>query len=195
MANWQSAIVSYIDMAGVKRMLGRSSREAVHLLCQMHTRVERAAAQMSVHEEVCFWNDSVLLVGPVDRSQEQYQEVMREVRFMKAAVDKVKRSYAICVRGKQFPPPEGHSPRGRRSKPRVMYLRASSLAFSNCFLIEKMAKNNRWRRDWYLDDRIARKITARTPDWTEVVSLWPRNRQCELHMYKESFWHGEAPPH
>ena len=97
MSRRQNCIVSYIDMSGVKGMLARYSRDAVSLLQMMHTQVQTAAQKLTMHEEVCFWNDSVVLVGSVDGPPERYEQMMREVCIIKDAVDKVKRGYAICV--------------------------------------------------------------------------------------------------
>lgn len=186
-SKWQNCIVSYIDMSGVKNMLARSSKDAVRLVRRMHTKVQTASRKLTMHEEVCFWNDSVLLVGSVDAPPERYEQIMREVHTIKAVVDEVKRGYAICVKGITFPPPRAKSLTCSPG-PRLIYLHASSLALSNCFLIEKRAKEKKWRRDWYIDDRIIKHIDARRPDWTDVVDLWPRSRKCELHMYNGSFF-------
>ena len=167
-------------------MLARSSKDAVSLLRRMHKEVQSAAEELKMHEEVCFWNDSVLLVGCLDGPAERHEKIMRDVCIIKNAVDKVKRAYAICVKGKLFPPPHGESEL-TSGRPRLIYLHASSLALSNCFMIEEEAKR-KWRRDWYIDDRIIKEIDARRPDRTHVLHLWPRKRRCTLHMYSGTFW-------
>lgn len=187
MTDWPKCIVSYIDMSGIKGMLAKNSKQAVQLLRRMHKEVQAVASQLKLHEEICFWNDSVLLVGCLDGQPDSYKEIMREVCIIKKAVDKVKRSYAICVKGQPFPPPYGES-NIAQGKPRCIYLHASSLAFSNCFMIEEEAKQKRWRRDWYIDDRIIKKLGARQPDKYHILYLWPRKRKCNLYMYTGSFW-------
>jgi hypothetical protein len=174
-------------MSGVKGMLAKSSKDAVGLLRRMHKEVQSAAEELTMHEEVCFWNDSVLLVGCVDGSAERHEKIMREVCIIKNAVDKVKRAYAICVKGQPFPPPHGES-EFTSGRPRLIYLHASSLAFSNCFMIEEEAKKRKWRRDWYIDNRIIKEIDARLPDRKHVLHLWPRKRKCTLYMYSGTFW-------
>jgi len=168
-------------------MLATSSKDAVDLLRRMHKEVQSAVEELTLHEEVCFWNDSVLLVGCVDASAEKHERIMREVCVIKKAVDKVKRSYAICVKGQPFPPPYGES-NIVTGKPRCIYLHASSLAFSNCFMIEEEVKKMKWKKDWYIDNRIIKKINTHQPDRTHVLHLWPRERKCTLHMYIGTFW-------
>jgi hypothetical protein len=186
--DWPRCIVSYIDMCGIKRLLAKQSEDAVSLLRNMHSVVENMGPQLKHHEEICLWNDSVLLLGLISDIPDSCEKIMKEVSSLKEAVDKVNRCYVISVKGQIFPPPNNAKAPTSLSRPRLLYLRASSLAFSNCFSIEEEAKKRGWRKDWYIDDRIIRKIPAREADKTHMMELFPRSRKCRVHMYKGSFW-------
>jgi len=190
MADLRDCIVSYIDMTGITPLLTKRSGEAVHVMRKMHEAVSCAVLQVPAHEEVCLWNDSVLMVGFVTESRTSYRTLMEEVCAMKQIIDSIQRSYAICVKGKAFPGPQSESQErhGGADQPRLVYLQASSLAFANCFVIEQRARQAGWRWDWYIDNRIRTRLSLRHGHDAQHVELHPRSNFRQIHMYKEGFW-------
>lgn len=186
MSDWRDCIVTFIDMIGVSYLLQKQSSEAVSLVRRMHRVIQNASQALEHHEEICFWNDSILAVGFVDETSESYERIMREVRYLKTIVDAIKPSYAICVKGKSFPPPPNELnslPSG--VNPRMIYLQASSLAFANCFTIEKELKKH--RKSWYIDVRIIRQVSSRKPDLSKRVTLFPQSTKRSIHMFKDDY--------
>lgn len=190
MANFVNCIVSYIDMMDIGSLLSSRSRDAVHKMRQMHKAVSHPRLQISAHKEVCLWNDSVLMVGFVTESRSCYRALMREVCVVKQVIDSIQKSYAICVKGKAFPGPQMGTEKRCSviGQPRLVYLQASSLAFANCFEIEHQAKEQGWKWDWYIDNRIRTKLSLRPGDESKEVELYPGGRVRRVHMYKGSFW-------
>ena len=185
MKTWSNCIVTFIDLIGISSLLERNSREGIALLRRMHNKVFDEKATLSAHEEVCFWNDSVLLLGYVDNSSSTYLKIMNEVSELKRKIDTIKKSFAICMKGQVFPPPYKLVDKSQTT-PNMFYLKASSLAFANCFIIEKALK--RYRKHWYIDGRIVKKIKPRKEDLRKSVTLHPRNRKGSIYMYRGSFW-------
>lgn len=187
MSDFRNCVVSYIDMDGMKDLLDKDTRGAVTKFRELHRTIERVGPTLTSHEEICFWNDSILVVAFVEDNSDAYEQVMQNVFTIKQEVDKVNPSYAICVKGQAFPPPGINQSKGNHAIPGLIYLQASSLAFANCFKIEGLAKKNGWRMQWYIDDRIIDHIRASSPDTTQRIFLFPRERPCILHMFKGSY--------
>jgi hypothetical protein len=190
MAEWNDCIVSFIDMINVRSLLGRNSTEAVALMRRMHEAIRNAERDLSAHAELCFWNDSVLLMGLVNKSRSSYRALMKEVLSVKGVVDNINWSYAICVKGKAFPlpPSQRRFPKRHEGDLNLICLQASSLAFANCFEIDHKAKKEKWNWEWYIDNRIKEKIRPRDADNIEEVNLFPGSRIRKIHMYNGSFW-------
>ncbi len=187
MSDFCDCIVSLIDMIGVRDLLDRGDRKAVTTMRRMHAAVIRAAAHFDLKTEICFWNDSVLIHSLVNESDTSYASAMCPLVEMKAAIDAVRPSYCICVKGQSFPSPDELSK--RKSDARLVYLSASSLAFTNCFDVEYAVRKAHYEKDWYLDNRIVRKIRtlSRKADLTATFSLYPRGSQRVFHMFRGSF--------
>ena len=184
MSTFQDCIVSYVDLNNVKDVLNRQGKKGVRIMLDLHRLVSARAPELRQHQEVCFWQDSVLLLAPVDPTEISYTKVMSEVRVLKDAIHERYPCHAVCVKGQSFPPPASQTPSGR---PRVIYLSASSLAFSNCFDIESRLKKH--KADWYIDSRITSKIQTRAPDCCSTgVPLLPRNvSPRDIHVFWGSF--------
>lgn len=156
---------------------------------QFHRVVGKHAKKCKHHAEICFWQDSVLMLAFVGASPKSFEHAMREVESMKLEIDeKSGRCHAVCVKGQSFPPPRSPNTRSSKSHPRVFYLSASSLAFSNCFKIEAELKSH--RADWYLDSRIADQVPTRKSDGSQSLDLYP-NSQRKVMMFEGS-WRKEA---
>jgi hypothetical protein len=145
---------------------------------RLHSVVAAYAHSLRAHEEICFWQDSVLLLGHVNKDPESYERVMSDVVRLKKQVGAEHVCHAVCVKGKSLPPP---NIRPKRTTPRVLYLSASSLAFSNAFQIEH--ELGRHAADWYIDVRIVNKCRFRPADLTEGVRLLPGNSTRKVHLY------------
>ena len=181
MSDFQDCIVSYVDLNDVGRILSRESRRGVQTMRKLHRLVASYAHTLSAHEEICFWQDSVLLLGHVATTSESYQRIMSDVVRLKDRIQKIQPCHAVCVKGKSFPAPIIHS---RQSNPNVVYLSASSLAFSNAFHVEREMGHH--AADWYIDSRIVRRCRFRTADLCKVVKLLPTNAERDIHLYRGS---------
>jgi len=186
MKTLKPCIVTFIDMIGVRALLDAGSSEAVSIMRRMHSVVPRMANQFSSNTEICFWNDSVLIHTPVDGSVESYEEAMRPLSTLKAAVDKIHKSYAICIKGMSFQAPPGSS---SSNSARLVFLSASSLAFANCDRVHKHLKN--FRMDWYIDRRIIvnikHSISRNEDDKKKVRGLYPKGSDRTFYMFRGSF--------
>ena len=178
----QDCIVSLLDLNDFRALLTRKSRRAVTIMRSFHKLVGDRASALTAHGEVCFWQDSVLLLGSVNSSRKSYQRVMNDVMVLKESIDTIHHCHAVSVKGQSFPDPRRPS---SHRKPRTIYLSASSLAFTNCFDIEHRLKER--KADWYIDSRITAKITTRPADYTDSVVLLPRNVTRNVHVYRGSF--------
>jgi len=180
---YRDCILSFLDLDDIKKILRRKSSAGIRILRDFHKLVAARAPKLAAHDEICFWQDSVLLVAYVDATTDAYTGVMSEVKVLKEAIDTILPSHAVCVKGRTFPYKDIQS---SQTRPRVIYLSASSLAFSNCFHIENELGRD-FRADWYIDTRIIRKVTARKEDHVKLVELLPRNKRRNIHMYHGSF--------
>lgn len=149
----------------------------------LHQLVGNIAHTLAAHDEVCFWQDSVLLVAQVTAARDSYQRAMSDVERLKQAIDGLKdcHCHAVSIKGQSFPAPTFT----RSKRPRTIYLSASSLAFSNCFEVEQRLRHR--TADWYLDSRITSKIAHRQPDFSDPVILLPRSAKREIHVFRDSF--------
>ncbi|HEY5812406.1 MAG TPA: hypothetical protein VIT23_07115, partial [Terrimicrobiaceae bacterium] len=177
-------IISYLRLQiAPKLMISQSSCESwVRMMRDLHQLVSDRAHTLTAHEEVCFWQDSVLLLALVSSTHESYQRAMNDVVMLKEAIDGLHPCHAVSVKGQSFPAPiVSQSCR----KPRTIYLSASSLAFSNCFKIEGELRNQ--KADWYIDSRITAKVKTRAADHIKSIILLPRNVSRKIHVYHNSF--------
>src|SRR5437867_6994029 len=97
----QDCIVSLIDLDETMRKQSPSK-----LMRKLHQRVSDFAHKLVWHKEVCFWQDSVLLLAPVDSSEDSYERAMNDVKSMKDAIDELRACHAVSVKGRSFPPPK-----------------------------------------------------------------------------------------
>ena len=68
---------------------------------------------------------------------------------------------------------------------RATVLQTSSWAMANCFIIEKVLKQE--RADWYVDTRIVRKVQGlRTEFQKKKVRMLPTNRERTVFLYKNN---------
>jgi len=109
---------------------------------------------------------------------------MHDADNLKKRIDKVRKSYAIAVKGQAFPSTPSHAING--TSPRVTVIEASSWAMANCFKIEKLAR--RWRKSWYIDERIAKKIQTNQVCQKHKVKMYPDGQQRSVHAYKNYLW-------
>ena len=185
MSTLTDCIVTFIDMIGVRELLEKGSPKAVSLMMQMHAAIPKAAKEFSSDTEICFWNDSVLVHTPVDgsedNSEKSFADAMRPLPILKAAVDNVRKSYAICVKGKSFRPPANST--------HLKYLSASSLALTNCDQVHKELKE--YKMDWYIDSRIMRQVDhslfKKEDDKKKVHHLYPKRSGRMFYMFRGSF--------
>jgi hypothetical protein len=181
MSDFQDCIVSFIDLNDVGQILSEESRRGVQTMRSLHRLVAGYAHTLRGHEEICFWQDSVLLLGHVVATTESYQKLMSEVIRLKDRIQKLNPCHAVCVKGQSFPAPPVRS---RPGKPKVIYLSASSLAFSNAFHVERELGSH--EADWYIDSRIVKLCRFRAADLRKEVKLLPSNAKRKIHLYRGS---------
>jgi len=179
---YRDCIVSYIDLNDILQILRRKSTAGIRIMRELHKLVADRAPALKAHEEICFWQDSVLLLAHIESSKATYRGVMNDVKVLKEAIDTIRPCHAVCVKGQTFPH-EHVEP--SREMPRIVYLSASSLAFSNCFHIEAELSN--FKADWYIDSRIIRKIETRKENHVKPVRLLPTNDERDVYIYRGSF--------
>jgi hypothetical protein len=184
---WRDCIVTVIDMVGVKkRARDGNASTAMRRLHALVTR-EMGALQSVAHAYV--WNDSVLLLSYVNEGDASFQSAIRDAEKLKRRIDDLAGSYAIAVKGRAFPLTQGgHSP-ARTS--RVTVIEASSWAMANCFEVEK-ALATKWRKPWYIDIRIARKIRTCQSFHADTVKLLPTGRARRVHVFDGYLWDAPA---
>ena len=177
-ANWCDCIVTYIDLVDATKdaSIGVATRQ----MRQLHALVIKGlgGGVLSTVAQAYVWNDSVLVLSFVDEGKpHSYHTALRDICALKARIDELGTSYAIIVKGQPFPPTKGLAP-----DPRVTVLRTSSWAMANCFLIEKTLKQ--YRASWYLDSRVAGKVSTCKPFRKETMALLPKNHRRSIHLYK-----------
>lgn len=114
-------------------------------------------------------------------SNEGHFEVMTEVQLLKRAIAAKSSSYAICVQGKSFPHPGDIN----NAPNHLHFLKASSLAFSNCFKIEKEL-GSRFKKNWYIDFRIKSRIQIDAIPKKARVHMWPTMKWRTVFMYDDN---------
>jgi hypothetical protein len=181
MSAFQDCVVSFIDLDNVSEILFREGRRGVRIMRDLHRLVACHAPSLSAQAEICFWQDSVLLLGHVTKSSESYRRVMSDVIRLKDTIQKLHACHAVCVKGQSFSSQFAHSVGNR---PRIIYLSASSLAFSNAFRIERELGSH--VMDWYIDSRITRRCRFRCADRHEKVELFPPGSERQIHLYRGS---------
>src|SRR5437667_229269 len=123
MSDYRHCIVTLIDMIGIRSLLNRGDPAAIAMMRRMHSTIPKCAGNFANDTEICFWNDSVLIHSPVRESDSSFVSAMRPIAALKAAIDAVRPSYAICVKGKSFPPQDIQG--SPRIACRLVYLSAS----------------------------------------------------------------------
>ena len=198
MKEFSHCIVTLIDLIGVRRLLKLGGPMAVKKMRHMHRTINQNVGCFGSNTELVFWNDSVLIHSIVEQSAESYESSMLPIIKLKASIDALHSSYAISVKGKSFP-----LIKIRKSGTgcRLVYLSASSLAFTNCFDIEAELKTNSQfknrRYGWYIDDRIIKRIckkTTRPADDKYKFNLFPEGEKRFFHMFHGTFFGHELTP-
>jgi len=191
MSSWKHCIISLIDLIGIKKKLFDKKSKGIRLMRQMHQIVHtQINNEMPYHDHAYLWNDSVLLLAYVDEKKTLYEPVMREVNKLKIEINRLSKSYVICVKGKAIPPPKisNSTPINGNitNQTKDTYLKASSMALANCFAIDKTLKEH--KKTWYIDSWIARHIKTSQKSVKDYVEMLPTNRKRYVHMYKNDLW-------
>jgi hypothetical protein len=187
-------IVSYIDLIGIKDRLESDSRadsqEAISIMQRMyHTVYSFANNSMKEHRHVYYWNDSALMVAEPEDLQ-AYRGIMQEVNLLKRQIDSIQKCFVVSMKGRAFPEPLAHGGYAFTgsdfSQPKAVFIRASSLAFANCFAVEAFGGklDLEPRPTWYIDKRIVDNLhDSPQPSRTEMLELFPRKTPREICMY------------
>jgi hypothetical protein len=186
MSNWRDCIVILMDLIGVKRQALKGDSRASSLMRRFHQVVcheMRTGLRSLDHAYV--WNDAVLLLAYVDDHSQRLRESLRDAALLKRKVDGVKRSYAIAVMGQAFPSGSPRTP--KQHDARVIVLKTSSYAMANCFEIEAEGKRRGLRNEWYIDERIIKRLGV-TADASITVNLLPDGIGRKIYMYPEDLY-------
>jgi len=190
MSGGVDCIVSYIDLIGISEELDNNTPHAIDKMREMH-KIAYDAANNSVpkYKKVYYWNDSVLMLA-LPNSTHDYEPIMREVNRLKRAIDRIWATYAISMKGQTIPETlpctRDHLTTGWIDQQRAVYIQASSLAFSNCFEVEK--KLGGAKKPWYLDERIVNHISTSQSRTYRTVSLHPRRTHRKIFLYDGDLW-------
>ena len=190
MSGGVDCIVTYIDLIGISEELDNNTTHAIQKMREMHkTAYDAAINSVPKHRKIYYWNDSVLLLALPD-STHDYEPIMREVNGLKRAIDRIWPTYAISMKGQTIPETlprtlEQLTP-ARIDQPQAVYIQASSLAFSNCFEVEK--KLGRARKPWYLDERIVNHISTLQSCTCQTIKVHPRRTQRKMFLYDGDLW-------
>ena len=190
MADWSDCVVSYIDLIGIKRLLESNSREAINLMRRMHQKVRRQSLlSMPSHHQIYYWNDSVLALAFVS-SDFSYEPIMKELNFLKLEIDAISDCYAICMKGMAIPElissDEEQLVNEALDSQKAVYIKASSMAFTNCFEVEN--KLGHYRKSWYVDRRIVKRLNITQTYMTRRIKLFPRRVYRTIFMYDRNLW-------
>src|SRR6266568_583115 len=199
--DWPECIVTFMDLIDTSKYA--ASGEASRIMQSMHQSVIsyiKTSGDWLNHEHTYVWNDSILLLGYLDKSgcqltRAQIKEaILREADTLKRHIDNHLgwKSFAVAVQGQTFPQ-EPHLPSGARrgkqfsDQPDVVVLKASSWAFANCFEIDKQLKKN--KKSWYVDERIKKSITTKNKaTMDKTISMWPKQEMRKVYMYDGYLW-------
>jgi len=185
MADWQHSIVSFLDLIGIKKLIEKGDSSASSQMRGFHQFVQNYAKnKLPLHQKIYFWNDSILFLSNTGDGHSLYEPIMKELDTFKALVDKRWKSFAISVKGKTFPPPTKKDTEGK-----IVYLMASSYAFTNCFTIEEFGKNIKGKKPvWYVDSRIVKYIKTYTKYKKDKILMQPTGRKRNIFMYYDFLW-------
>jgi hypothetical protein len=180
--DWRDCIVTMIDIVGVKE---RAQDGASALMRQLHTLVAQEMGFLQSVAHAYVWNDSVLLLSYVNETDASFESAIRDAEQLKRQIDALGASYAIAVKGRAFPPePAENSP---VQTSRTTVIEASSWAMANCFEIEK-ALGWKWRKPWYIDIRVVRKIQTSQTFRAEKVKLFPSRQARQVCVFDDYLW-------
>jgi hypothetical protein len=190
MSDWVDCIVSYIDLIGISKELDDNTADAIRKMREMHKIAYDAANNsMAKHKNVYYWNDSVLMLA-LPNSTHDYEPIMHEVNRLKRAIDRICQTYAISMKGQTIPEilpcTRDHFTGGQIDQPRAVYIRASSLAFSNCFEVER--KLGKTKKPWYVDERIVKHISTSQSRTCQTIKLHPRRTPRKMFLYDGDLW-------
>lgn len=184
-------IISYIDLIDIKNMIQSGKEEAVKTMQSVHRVVYgQVNEKMPNHAHAYTWNDSVLLLAYINSNlQGSVVDVMKEVNALKKKIDEINNSYCICVEGMPMAEPlayQGNVFVGNSNQPKYTHIKASSMAFANCFEVEKELSKH--KMGWYVDGRINDRLNLKLQCKEEEVKLLPDNGKRKIYMYKNYLW-------
>ncbi len=184
MTTWNDCIMSLLDLVGIRKLVAEGRSDGTRTMIDFHRLVQAESAEaLQYHQHVYVWNDSILLLALLDSKHVYFEAIMKEVDGLKRKIDSHCQCYAISVKGKTFPMPSAPT-----VDDKFVFLRASSYALANCFTIEK-ALGGTFRKPWYVDIRIAKRIRPSTPFCNRrAVTLLPYSKPRYIYMYDTYLW-------
>lgn len=191
MNDMEHCIVTLFDIVGIKQALENEKQDAIQIMRRVHQDVYGQVSTVMNHNDHAYcWNDSVLLLAGTDRVISNAQEVMAEVVALKKRLDAIQSCYVISVKGLSIPGPlqwSGSVIDGSlEGQAKFVYIKASSMAFSNCFEIEKALK--KLQMQYYIDSRIAQKLKTTANGAAHNVAMLPDRVIRPVMVYNEHLW-------
>jgi hypothetical protein len=186
--DWRDCIVVYIDVIDIKKRAKQGKSVGSSLMRAFHKLIlDEMSRGLPSLDHAYAWNDSALLLGFVDGSSGAYERCLREAEILKRKVDAIAKSYGIAVKGQAFPELPDSNRNGRTAQNRrATILRTSSWAMANIFEIERAVK--KLRAVWYLDKRVAERLTGVRPNGHLKLKLLPENKQRNVFYYDHYLW-------
>lgn len=178
---WRDSIVILIDLIGVKK--SSQSGLASHLMLTFHDLIAREVGHLPSINHAYVWNDSVILLGYVDRPNATFQSVMLDADNLKRQIDQITKSYAVAVKGQTFPQHKTKTKNGHG----LTVIKASSWAMANCFEIEA-SLGSTLKKPWYVDGWIKSRIQTSQTFQRERVPLLPSNRPRTVYIFDGYLW-------
>ena len=179
-------IVSYIDIIGIKEKLLEEKSDSISIMKNVHQIVYGLSSTgMDNHDHVYSWNDSILLLATIKNDRDNRKNIINEIIQIRQRIAQISPCYIICVKGMTIPGPlrfTGDVYSGQLTdQPRHIYIKASSMAFANCFEIEKKCKKH--KKNWYIDERIIKGLNLKSSTLTCQVAMLPSNKKRKIYMY------------
>ena len=188
MGTGPDCIVSYLDLIGTKSEITNSMKsEWIETFNRVYSIIRNNANNsMPMHEVIYYWNDSVLLLA-LPKSKEDYEPIIKEVNTLKKLIDCVRKSFVVCIKGKTIDD-NNYDLVNDSLNSKAIYLRASSMAFANCFeVLDYIEKHNKQKASWYIDKRIVDNLNITNKSIKNRIPLLPRNVRF-VYKYNDYLW-------
>lgn len=185
----EHCIITYMDLIDIEKMIENNSKKAVKIMQRFHEVLKvESRINLNEYEKIYVWNDSVLLLAYTDYNYSKLENIMKEADTLKRKIDSIHNCYAISVKGMTFKEPFNYQ-KNKNDDNKFVFLKISSFAFANCFEIEKkLSEEEISNYMWYLDERIAYRLSIKDHLDSLKVKMKPEDKEREIYMYDRYLW-------